>query len=91
MYADALLDLICQLRELETFTARDTIWLNTTRVKRLMKEAHRAGTGARGLKQVDFTNSGMESGLLWAIEGSRGKVESIVGEMGDLLGERAIS
>jgi len=91
VYANSLLDLIGQLRELETFTARDTRWLSTTRVKRFMKEAQRAGTGVRGLRLVDFTDSGMESGLPWAIKGTREKVESIVGEMRDVLGERTIS
>ncbi|KAE9372235.1 hypothetical protein N431DRAFT_456973 [Stipitochalara longipes BDJ] len=91
IYADALLDLMFRLRELETFKAQDTIWLNTAMVKRLMKETPRAETGVRGLRQVDFTNSGMEPGLPWAIKGSREKVESIVGEMGDASGKRMVS
>jgi hypothetical protein len=40
---------------------------------------------------VDFRTSEMGSGLAWAVKESQEKVESIAGQIEDVLGERTIS
>jgi hypothetical protein len=48
------------------------------------------GNGDKGLRTVDFVNSGLQKDLGWAIEGSRENVERIANEM--VVGyERAVS
>jgi hypothetical protein len=72
--------LVCQLRELEFLEARHAEWLNTTRVRQLLREAQREETGIKGLRTVDFVNSGLQRDLGWAIEGSRENMERIANE-----------
>jgi len=81
IYADILIGLVCQLRELEILEARHAEWLNISRARQVLGEAQREETGIKGLRTVDFANSGLQKDLGWAIEGSGENVERTTNEM----------
>jgi hypothetical protein len=81
IYADTLIGLICQVREFEFLEARHAQWLNISRARQVLGEAQREETGIKGLRTVDFVNSGLQKDLGWAIEGSGENVERTANEM----------
>ncbi|PMD39052.1 hypothetical protein L207DRAFT_513543 [Hyaloscypha variabilis F] len=56
IYADALLELICRLPELETFEAKDMIWRNTTSVKKIDERGAKGGDLTQRLKAGGFSD-----------------------------------
>ncbi|PSS22845.1 hypothetical protein M430DRAFT_48475 [Amorphotheca resinae ATCC 22711] len=82
LYADEIISYILKLPYLESVTARNCLWLTTSRVGRLMREA------GESLRSVDFRESGMQKDVRWAIRGGREEVlrivEEVVRNTGDL-------
>ncbi len=83
VYADAIISLMCKMEELECVEATYCVWLTTVRVLKLMRDARREGNGYTGLKKVDFTGSGMQKGVRWAVKGLRVDVERIANEVAE--------
>jgi hypothetical protein len=78
IYADSIISLMCQMKELESLEAQHCVWLTSVRVWKLMRDAVRGKDGIGGLKRVDLRESGMQKGIRWAVKGSRAEVERII-------------
>jgi hypothetical protein len=75
LYPDHVITALLSLTSLKSLKLKSCLWLSTDRVNRLIKEA-----GVH-LKRVNFTGSGMQKEVRWAIKGSRQDVQKIVEEI----------